>query len=285
MNESMSNESSDEEYSDAPNAPEIDAIRATIKSSNISLSLKPLIDAHLNRVLEERKEKSKLISKINRLKQLCELNLLSQTGASNQVNTSNIQSTQNIGSTYSFLSGLSGPPPTTPTASNFVSITSTPFTGVPLKRTITLPNLNTPQILPNISGTPNPVSIKRRNSIASVVALTSTNMNNLTAQDIADITSIVTSNQHSNDNRLRQFNGNPTEAIGWLEEFDCYASSNNWDDTKRRSKIGTFCTGTAKDWYALEIHGSQKDWNDIKKSFYEQFLPVDFERHMKMEFS
>jgi hypothetical protein len=109
-------------------------------------------------------------------------------------------------------------------------------------------------------------------------------MSTLSPQDITDITSIITSNANSGDYRLKPFGGSPKEAVPWMEEFEYHALSNSWNDDKKKSKLGTFCTGAAREWYTLEVFGTTKSWDDVKISFYQQFLPVGFESHMRREF-
>ena len=111
----------------------------------------------------------------------------------------------------------------------------------------------------------------------------STNMSTLTATDISNITNIIQSNQNSNDNRLKQFNGSPSEAVQWIEEFEYYAGANGWDDNKRRSKLGTYLTGPSREWFTLEVNNTNLNWDDVKTLFFTQFLPVDYEQHMKRE--
>jgi hypothetical protein len=109
-------------------------------------------------------------------------------------------------------------------------------------------------------------------------------MSILTPQDITDITNIISSNNNTGDYRLKPFGGSPNEAVSWMEEFEYHAMSNSWDDDKKKSKLGTFCTGAAREWYTLEVFGTTKTWDEVKTSFYQQFLPVGYESHMRRQF-
>jgi hypothetical protein len=151
--------------------------------------------------------------------------------------------------------------PTIPTIT--ASSTVNPSTGS------TISSLGT-----TITSTANPLGYSR----------ISTTMSTLSPQDITDITNIITSNTNSGDYRLKPFGGSPKEAVPWMEEFEYHALSNSWNDDKKKSKLGTFCTGAAREWYTLEVFGTTKSWDDVKVSFYQQFLPVGFESHMRREF-
>ena len=106
----------------------------------------------------------------------------------------------------------------------------------------------------------------------------------LTATDITQIQDIINQSVGQNDTRLRTFTGNPEDAVSWLEDFQCLAESNNWNDDRKRTKLGIYLSNAGREWYSLEISGTQKTWQEIKDSFFEQFLPVDYQSHIRNEF-
>jgi len=107
---------------------------------------------------------------------------------------------------------------------------------------------------------------------------------NLTQQDIAEITNIVTQHTQQNDVRVKQFNGNPKDAVSFFEDFEYFASASGWDDERRRVKLGTYLTGAAREWYSLEIERQDKSWEQVKTSFFTQFLPIGYEQHCRQQF-
>ena len=120
-------------------------------------------------------------------------------------------------------------------------------------------------------------------STSSTTEATEPTMANLSAQDLQEISNLIQNSPQTNDTRLRQFNGSPTDAVQWIEEFEYYADANGWDNNKRRTKLGTYLTGPSREWFTLEIKNTQLDWDHVKNAFYEQFLPVGFEQHMRRE--
>ena len=106
----------------------------------------------------------------------------------------------------------------------------------------------------------------------------------LTATDLTQIQDLNNQSVHQNDSRLRTFTGNPDDAISWMDDFKYHADANGWNDQKKKKKLGTYLSGAGKEWYSLEIANSQKNWDQTKTSFYEQFLPVGYESHLKQEF-
>ena len=72
---------------------------------------------------------------------------------------------------------------------------------------------------------------------------------NLTQQDISDIKDLIVNNIQKDDtSRLRQFSGSPKDAVSFLEDFEYHAIANNWDNDKRRTKLGTYLTNAGRDW-------------------------------------
>ena len=43
-------------------------------------------------------------------------------------------------------------------------------------------------------------------------------------------------------------------------------------------------SNAGREWYSLEISRTQKTWQEVKDSFFEQFLPVDYQSHIRNEF-
>ena len=86
------------------------------------------------------------------------------------------------------------------------------------------------------------------------------------------------------DTNIRKFNGSPEEAVDWMDEFECRAKANDWDDAKIKVKLPIYLNKTGREWNSMEIEGTNKTWAEIKASFMEQFLPVNYEMHLKMEF-
>jgi hypothetical protein len=111
---------------------------------------------------------------------------------------------------------------------------------------------------PSIGLTNSSLSTISTTTIPSSYSRISATMSTLTSQDITDITNIITSNTNSGDYRLKPFGGSPKEAVPWMEEFEYHALSNSWNDDKKKSKLGTFCTGAAREWYTLEVFGTTK---------------------------
>ena len=107
---------------------------------------------------------------------------------------------------------------------------------------------------------------------------------NLTQADITQITDIVTQNVHQNDGQMRKFHGSPSDAVSWLEDFEYQARANGWNDDKKKQKMCAHLTGAGREWYSLEVEGTQKNWDQTKDSFYNQFLPIGYEAHLKQEF-
>ena len=108
-------------------------------------------------------------------------------------------------------------------------------------------------------------------------------MANLSTTDLAQIKKIMENTQDI-DNNLRKFSGLPEEAVEWMDEFECRAKANGWDDSKIKVKLPIYLTKTGREWYSIEIDGTTKNWAEIKTSFMEQFLPVNYDMHLKMEF-
>ena len=106
----------------------------------------------------------------------------------------------------------------------------------------------------------------------------------LTSADLTQIQDIINQSAGQNDTRLRTFMGNPEDAVSWMEDFECLAESNNWNDDRKRTKLGIYLSNAGREWYSLEISGTQKTWQEVKDSFFEQFLPVDYQSHIRNEF-
>ena len=106
---------------------------------------------------------------------------------------------------------------------------------------------------------------------------------NLSAADITAITDIVQQNQ-SNEYRPQLFNGNPNEAASWMEDFIYNADALNWNDDKRRTKLGASVIKAARDWYYLNIQGTNMNWRDVVDAFNKQFIPAGYEMKFKKEF-
>ena len=109
-------------------------------------------------------------------------------------------------------------------------------------------------------------------------------MANLSATDISRITNIVSQHSQSNDVRIKQFNGQPNEAVNFFEDYEYFANASEWDEERKKVKLGTYLTGAAREWYSLEIEGTNKTWTQVKDAFFSQFLPVDYEMHQRREF-
>ena len=109
-------------------------------------------------------------------------------------------------------------------------------------------------------------------------------MSTLTADDITNITSIVSQNTPNNDVRVKQFTGQPNEAVSFFEDYDYFANANGWDDERKRVKLGTYLTGAAREWYSLEIEGTNKTWAQVRTSYFSQFLPINYEKHQRQIF-
>ena len=266
----MSSESGDD-YSNLntnPVDPQIETIKASIKRSNIPVNIKPLINEQLNKALSDRAEKVKILQQYNRLKSFVQNLNQSPITVSTRTSTPTVQSTA------------------TSSRSNRTPIQtfhSTPFTGtVPPPRTNSFPDLSS--LFNQTPITPTPIRRKSISIIPTNQSQNQTKMNTLTAQDILDITNIVNNSPNDNRTTIRPFNGNSNDDVNWMEMFEYNATANNWTDDKKKMKLGTVLMGNALDWYALEVQASNKTCPQVKTSFYDQFLPVAFERHMKEEF-
>ena len=104
----------------------------------------------------------------------------------------------------------------------------------------------------------------------------------LTDEDITNITNIVNQNAQKDDAKIRQFSGLQKEAVSWMEDYDYIALSNDWNDEKKIRKLGAYLTGSGREWYSLCIQGQNNlTWANVKTAFYKQFLPVDYETHLR----
>ena len=103
-----------------------------------------------------------------------------------------------------------------------------------------------------------------------------------TDEDITNITNIVTQNAQKDDAKIRQFSGLQKEAVSWMEDYDYIALSNDWNDEKKIRKLGAYLTGSGREWYSLCIQNQNNlTWANVKTAFYKQFLPVDYETHLR----
>lgn len=105
----------------------------------------------------------------------------------------------------------------------------------------------------------------------------------LTAQDLTDISNIIT-NSSSTGTQRKRFNGNTGEAIQWLESFENLARARGWSDDKKKNEMGCDMEGPALEWYALEVKGKGLNWTNVKRRFHEQFLPVGYEQQLRRDF-
>ncbi|CAG2102228.1 unnamed protein product [Medioppia subpectinata] len=94
----------------------------------------------------------------------------------------------------------------------------------------------------------------------------------LGAQDLTEISNIVQSNQNNNEPRTKQFDGTQSQAVDWMESFDYFGTSIGWNDDKRKSKLGTFMIGAARDWFNITVHGSNLTWDQANAKLAEQSL-------------
>ena len=108
---------------------------------------------------------------------------------------------------------------------------------------------------------------------------------NLTNEDIVEITNIVTQHGHKDESRLKQFSGQPKDAVSFFEDFEYYANANGWDDNRKRVKLGTYLTNSAREWYSVDIEGTEMSWEEVKRAFYRQYLPIGYEQYLRREFS
>ena len=106
----------------------------------------------------------------------------------------------------------------------------------------------------------------------------------LTNDDIAEITNIVTQHGQKDESRVKQFSGQPKDAVSFFEDFEYYANANGWDDNRKRVKLGTYLTNSAREWYSVDIEGTEKTWAQVKEAFHTQYLPIGYEQYLRREF-
>ena len=138
-------------------------------------------------------------------------------------------------------------------------------TSTPLQR-----STSNPQFVTQIS----PIPKQRRSNTppahttsVSISNTQTTNMGQptLTAADITQIQDTLNQSVGQNDTRLRTFTGNPEDAVSWLEDFECLADSNNWNDDRKRTKLGIYLSNASREWYSLEISGNSENMANGKR--------------------
>ena len=249
----MSDDSSDEvEVVDPTYAEVLNKIR----TSNISINFKSTIFGYIDKLVKDNLESQTIRQQLTSLR-------ASQQSQPGPLSSGQIRET----------SSQTGPELLTTQTIPLPFTSSTPvFTQRPITRSVSASNLLQSQVSPIVPNQTHTVSVGQ------------TTMAQLSAQDLADITAIVQSNKPLHETRLRTFNGNTSDAVSWYEDWDCFSSANNLDADKLRNTLGTYLTGPAKEWWFLEIKGTNKDAQGIKDSFYKQFLPIDYNLHMRNEF-
>lgn len=101
---------------------------------------------------------------------------------------------------------------------------------------------------------------------------------NLTTTQLADALAAALPAGQEKPNK---FGGATNEVIHWIDHYDNIALSNNWNETKKIQKLPAFLTGPASIWYGLEIKDKNLTWNEIRDKFYQQFLPVNYQSHIR----
>lgn len=73
----------------------------------------------------------------------------------------------------------------------------------------------------------------------------------------------------------RDFNGSPSEARKWLQDFEFCAKVNGWDSQKQAERFPAFLTDIVRNWYAVAILGTpyEDHFRTIKEQFLAVFLP------------
>src|SRR5689334_5129056 len=107
----------------------------------------------------------------------------------------------------------------------------------------------------------------------------------ITMQDIADlVTDSVTNVLNTSGNlRINSYDGNFSYKALEFKEFEENARAKSWSDKNKYDRFGTYVSAAAKDWYRLEMYNMTlpADWDDLKKSFIDYFLPKDKTRYYR----
>ncbi|CAG2101775.1 unnamed protein product, partial [Medioppia subpectinata] len=81
----------------------------------------------------------------------------------------------------------------------------------------------------------------------------------------------IQSNQNNNEPKTKQFDGTQSQAVEWMENFDYLVTSIGWNEDKRKSKLGTFMIGAARDCFNGQRNYHRDNWNYRSNRNYQDY--------------
>ena len=89
------------------------------------------------------------------------------------------------------------------------------------------------------------------------------------------------------DIKLKSFDGkrDVTKALAFIRQFEVAFVHEKFTEKSKLRHVGMYLTETAENWWLAKIleHSDAKTWTLFKEQFYEQFLPLDFEKDVRKE--